>query len=632
MPISIDLSTILRRCRALVLALLAATLVLPAFAQDDPPGRVGRIAWTSGDVYLNNPDTGELGAAPLNQPLTSGDVVTTGSGARAEIQIGAMTLRFDADSRIAFDRIDDEQVRVVLDGGRIIAKLPTEDTRRDFVLDAGNGRFLPRDTGIYRFDRDGTGTVATAYFGTLRFEGRDTAFDVNAGEGAHVWNDGAGRLNYRMVQGVRDEFTQWSAARDQQQRSVASSRYVSPEMTGVQDLDAYGDWSETPDYGAVWFPRAVSADWAPYREGHWAWIAPWGWTWVGREPWGFAPFHYGRWVSIRGAWAWVPGTRVVRPVYAPALVAWVGTPGGGVSVSVGSHPPVGWFPLAPREVYVPFYRASPRHVRFVNAPHVPHLGNADRIASHPREAVRDRQFVYRHEPRAFSTAPAEAFDRPRHGVRIAPRPGDPRNFGERGPAVVRPAPEPPRPREPERIQRPDAHFPQPSPRIDGSPRRPAPVPPPVEAPSRHDRPEAGIVPQPAPMQHPGMAGSRRDADSPADGRRERREDAVRRAPPVPTPAPAVVQPPRPAMERPEPRTAPPAVRERAYERPREFQRPQEQRPEMRVAPPQVERREERAPSPQRMERQQERQQERHEIRREERRDADRRPGGPPDRR
>ena len=107
MPISIDLSTILRRCRALVLALLAATLVLPAFAQDDPPGRVGRIAWTSGDVYLNNPDTGELGAAPLNQPLTSGDVVTTGSGARAEIQIGAMTLRFDADSTTALKRIQD---------------------------------------------------------------------------------------------------------------------------------------------------------------------------------------------------------------------------------------------------------------------------------------------------------------------------------------------------------------------------------------------------------------------------------------------------------------------------------------------------------------------------------------------
>ena len=55
-----DLSTLLRRARGLLLAALTATLAFPAFAEDDPPGRIGRIAWTSGEVYLNNPDTGEL--------------------------------------------------------------------------------------------------------------------------------------------------------------------------------------------------------------------------------------------------------------------------------------------------------------------------------------------------------------------------------------------------------------------------------------------------------------------------------------------------------------------------------------------------------------------------------------------
>jgi len=94
-------------------------------------------------------------------------------------------------------------------------------------------------------------------------------------------------------------------------------------MTGAQDLDAYGDWSETPEYGAAWFPRTVDVDWAPYRSGHWAWVAPWGWTWIDAAPWGFAPFHYGRWVRIHGAWAWIPGTRITRPVYAPAW--WAGS-------------------------------------------------------------------------------------------------------------------------------------------------------------------------------------------------------------------------------------------------------------------------------------------------------------------
>ena len=616
-----DLPALLRRGRCLLLALLAALLALPALAQSDPPGRIGRIAWTSGDVYLNNPDTGELGAAPLNQPLTSGDVVTTGPGARAEIQIGAMTLRLDADTRLVLDRIDDAQVRVVLDGGRIIAKLPTEDTRRDFVLDAGNGHFLPRATGIYRFDRDAAGTVATAYFGTLRFEGPDTALDVNAGESARVWNDGAGRLNYRMAQGVRDEFTQWSAARDQQQRATATARYVSPEMTGAQDLDAYGEWSETPDYGAVWFPRAVAADWAPYRDGHWAWVAPWGWTWVGREPWGFAPFHYGRWAWVRGAWAWVPGTRIARPVYAPALVAWVDTPGGGVAVGVGAHPPVGWFPLAPREVYVPFYRASPAHVRFVNAPHVPHLEHADRISSHPQDAVRGRQFVYRNDPRAFTTAPPQAFDRSRPGVRIAPRPG-----GEPAPAFREPRREEPRP-----VQRPDWQPAQRPPRVESLPRGPGPGSA-DGAPLRRDRPDAGAASRQMPAPQSDVAAPRRDArpdrGSFSDFRRERREDAAPR-PAVPAPAPTTTRPQMPALERPAQRSAPSIERERAVERPREIQRPPEQRMEMRGASqPRIERHEERAPSP-RMDRPQE---SRGEGRREGHRDADRRPGGPPDRR
>ena len=401
------LPRLLSRGRTVILALLASAFAFSAFAQDDPPGRIGRIAWLSGEVLLDDPETGESDAVPLNQPLTSGDIITTQPGARAEIQIGASTIRLDANSRLEFDRIDDNQIRVILSEGRIVAKLPTEDTRRDFVLETERGRFVPRSTGTYRFDRDAENTNATAYFGTLRFEGRDIAFDIGAGESAHTWIDDTGRLRYRMAQGVRDEFTQWSAARDQELRNATASQYVSPEMTGVQDLEAYGDWSEEPEYGAVWFPRAVAVDWAPYRTGRWSWVAPWGWTWIGYEPWGFAPFHYGRWIYARDRWGWVPGARIARPVYAPALVAWSSAPG--VGVAVRSVPPAGWFPLAPREVYVPFYRSSSSYVRFVNAPHVSHIRNVGEIVMRPHEVVRQTRFSYRDNPRAFSTASADAF-------------------------------------------------------------------------------------------------------------------------------------------------------------------------------------------------------------------------------
>ena len=605
----------LQRGRGLLLALMASALALSAFAQADPPGRIGRIAWLSGDVFLNNPDTGERVAAPLNQPLTSGDVVTAGPGARAEIQIGAMTLRLDSGSRVEFDRIDDERVRVLLNDGRIIAKLPTDDSRRDFELATEHGRFVPRDTGIYRFESDNGNTDATSYFGAVRFENRDTAFDINAGESARIWTDNGGQLTYRMAQGVRDEFTQWSAARDQRQRASASSRYVSPEMTGVQDLDAYGDWSEYPEYGAVWFPRAVAVDWAPYRTGHWAWVAPWGWTWIGHEPWGFAPFHYGRWVRIRGAWAWVPGTRIARPVYAPAMVSWIGTPGVSISLSIGSPPPVGWFPLAPREVFVPFYRSSHNHVRYVNAPHVPHVHNIDAIVSRPHEVVRQTHFVHRDEPRAFSMAPADAFRHRRPDVRIAPRAGDARDFRDHQTQSAPPSPDPRRMTDTDRRSRPEQR-----PFAETQVLKASPITPTEVSPHRERvEPEASrrsLQPRsepPAPRRQEPVF--RQDAPS-----LEMRADTVRQAQP-----PARIEPPKPPVQQ----AAPPVSREapqiRLPDRPRESARPPEAHREMRVETRQQRQEEQRAqpPRPEHRERSQN-----PEERRDKRQERGNRPGEP----
>ncbi len=165
-----------------------------------------------------------------------------------------------------------------------------------------------------------------------------------------------------------DEFDQWCAQRDMREDRSASARYVSPDVVGYEDLDEYGGWRPVPEYGTVWFPHTTVVGWAPYRYGHWVYIAPWGYTWVEDEPWGYAPFHYGRWVTVGGVWGWVPapppvvGVAYVRPVYAPALVAWVGGPHFGVAV--GSN--VGWFPLGPREVYVPSYPVSRRYCENIN--------------------------------------------------------------------------------------------------------------------------------------------------------------------------------------------------------------------------------------------------------------------------
>ena len=120
--------------------------------------------------------------------------------------------------------------------------------------------------------------------------------------------------------------------RDRREDFSQSARYVSRDTPGYADLDQAGRGGPSRLRSGVG-AGGVPPGWAPYRYGHWAWIAPWGWTWVDDAPWGYAPFHYGRWVFVGGGWAWVPGPVVVgvRPVYAPALVAWVGGPGFGVA-------------------------------------------------------------------------------------------------------------------------------------------------------------------------------------------------------------------------------------------------------------------------------------------------------------
>jgi hypothetical protein len=216
--------------------------------------------------------------------------------------------------------------------------------------------------------------MIAAQSGSAQIFANERPVTLRAGEMVTI--DGRGVLTVETAR-YGDDFDAWVSARDNREKSAQARRNVSPYMTGYDDLDTYGDWTTVEDYGTVWYPRAVGADWAPYRYGRWAWVDPWGWTWVDAAPWGFAPFHYGRWVQVRGRWGWAPGAYVARPVYAPALVGWVGNPGWNASFSVGLAPAVGWFPLAPREVYVPAYRTSPTYIRQVNVTHVRNAADID---------------------------------------------------------------------------------------------------------------------------------------------------------------------------------------------------------------------------------------------------------------
>ena len=399
----------------IVLAAVAALLLLAgagsARAQSpdaDPPGRVARLSEASGQVWLYGPDSNEWLSVGRNRPLTTGDRIATDTNARAEISLGSTTLRLDAGTELEVVRLDDARFVVRMMNGSVVARLRNPASAAELELDTDEGRFRAQSAGRLRVDRFDQASELTVYAGQAVFEGRNSALPLTAGQHGQFWLDAAGAAQYTLLAPVRDAFAAWSDERDRAEDSVAVARYVSPEMTGADDLDRYGRWEQSPEYGALWTPAAVPDNWAPYSTGHWAFVRPWGWTWVDDAPWGFAPFHYGRWVNYRDRWCWAPGTYVARPVYAPALVAWVGGPRVSVSINIGgrSGPPVGWFPLAPREVYVPSYRSSPGYVRNVNITHVTNITNITTIINNRNGEADRRDFANRRFPNAVTVVPA----------------------------------------------------------------------------------------------------------------------------------------------------------------------------------------------------------------------------------
>jgi hypothetical protein len=303
-------------------------------------------------------------SAVVNRPICTGDKLWTDRGARAELHIGSAAIRLAGETGFSFLNLTDNIAQIRLSEGVVSIHLRHLDQYETFEVDTPNLAFNLLRPGDYRLEVNEAGdtTGVSVRGGEGEVTGRSQAFTVHSNQ--HATFAGTDQLTSDLDSlGGYDDFDRWCRDRDNHEDHAASARYVSPDVIGYEDLDDYGRWRTVPDYGPVWVPSAVVAGWAPYRYGHWVWISPWGWTWVDEAPWGFAPFHYGRWAFVGGAWGWCPGPVVVaRPVYAPALVAWVGGPHFGIGVGPG----VAWFPLGPREVYVPPYRVSRTYLTNVN--------------------------------------------------------------------------------------------------------------------------------------------------------------------------------------------------------------------------------------------------------------------------
>jgi hypothetical protein len=351
-----------------LIASLPNVSLAQAPSQDDPPGRVGRLNFIQGSVsYQVAGDTDWVQADP-NRPLTTGDNLWADEDSRGEVHIGSTAIRMSSQTGISFLTLDDRTAQIQLAQGVIEVHVRRLSPGDAFEIDTPNLAFTLARGGEYRIatDPDGSSTVITVREGQGEVTGGGQTWDLVAGQ-MYTFR-GSDDISYDAADAPDyDDFENWCQSRDQRENASLSAKYVSRDVDGYYDLDDYGAWHSDPDYGAVWVPNGVAAGWAPYQVGHWVYVAPWGWTWVDAEPWGFAPFHYGRWAFVGGSWGWVPGPLVVRPVYAPALVGFVGGGGFGVSVAFGGGlAGVGWFPLGPHDVFVPAYHVSPRYFTNIN--------------------------------------------------------------------------------------------------------------------------------------------------------------------------------------------------------------------------------------------------------------------------
>lgn len=345
---------------------LAIAIFMPARAiadESDPPSRAARLAYAQGSVSFEPAGTDDWITAVLNRPLTTGDKVWSDSDGRVEMQLDGSLLRLSNNTAMSFLNLSDNVTQLQLSAGTVLIHVRRLDRNETYEVDTPNLAFSILQPGLYRLTVDEAGgtTAIRVRAGEGEVTGGGTAYTLHANEyDVFTGTDQLAEVA-QQYDTSEDQFDAWSTSRDSRRERSASARYVSPDVVGYEDLDDQGAWRPTPGYGHVWFPRTPRADWAPYHNGHWAYIEPWGYTWVDDQPWGFAPFHYGRWVSVNGAWGWVPspprveGVPYVRPVYAPALVAWVGVGAG-----------VAWFALGPREVYVPSHPVSRNYVNNVN--------------------------------------------------------------------------------------------------------------------------------------------------------------------------------------------------------------------------------------------------------------------------
>jgi hypothetical protein len=334
-----------------------------------PSPRVGRVGLIAGKVEFRGAADAQWSPAAVNDPVATGVAIRSDAQARAQLRIGGDTVEVDGGTELGVVKLDPAVVELALRQGRIAVDVFRRKTGETIEIDMPRGGVWLLQPGRYDIDSgNGERPAHVAVFsGGAHFAGGGGAdYRIAAGSTVDVSAASKGPGAATPEPAAADDFTQWCDAHSIDESRLTAPYFVSRDITGYESLDEAGSWRAVANYGEVWSPDKLPADWAPYRDGHWRFLAPWGWTWVDDQPWGFATMHYGRWFFADGKWSWVPGRVDADAVWAPAVVAFLGTRGVGLSYADGPGPAAAWFPLAPGEIFWPSYTTDLDYIQAIN--------------------------------------------------------------------------------------------------------------------------------------------------------------------------------------------------------------------------------------------------------------------------
>jgi hypothetical protein len=349
--------------------------------------RIDRVDGSLGVARLvgQNQQT-DFAEATVNTPVTVGDRIYCRDGAHASVALtGHDFVRLNPATSLDVLALDEGSTQLALRSGSAVFDVGELSGSELFEVATPCGSVDFRDRGLYQVGIDGDNAVISVLSGRAEVVGQEGSGYIDKGQvftlACGATEAQTSTLAPALAGRIVDEYYRYRYPRRYDGRYLSyeaylaepfyydpywnsvSYEYLPADIPGLYDLDYYGDWVDTSDYGYCWAPR-VSAGWAPFQSGYWDLDDLWGPSWVSYESWGWAPYHYGRWAFLDSRWFWVPTDVRTRAVYSPAAVSFI---------PLGNQ--IAWVPLGPGETYVsryydanwtPRYLASAQVINSVN--------------------------------------------------------------------------------------------------------------------------------------------------------------------------------------------------------------------------------------------------------------------------